>query len=102
MKKSIPTGMLFIMPYELLMLFDILADITNGGHLHCFFVGDGNAEVFFQIHHQLNDVQRVSVQVFLNLGVHGHGSCISVKLFCQKLANFLNPRRPGRPGCRPR
>ena len=74
---------------QLLILFDVLADITDGGHLHSFLVGNGDTEVLLQIHHQLNDVEGVSVQIFLDLGVHGHGRCVCVELLSQQLTNLF-------------
>ena len=71
------------------MRFNIGNDITDGGHFNRVFVRDGDAAFFLQIHHQLDDVQGIRVQVVLDRGLGGQRGRIRVKLIGEQGTDFF-------------
>lgn len=49
------------------MFLDVVYSLLHGGDLGGFIVGNRNAELLFECHHQLDAVQTVGFQVLKNV-----------------------------------
>ncbi len=67
----------------------MLHDVANGLNLLRLFIADFAAELLFKRHYQFNQVQTVSIQVFLELGIFCHLVWINIQLIHNNVSNLL-------------
>jgi hypothetical protein len=79
----------------LLSLFDVLDDIADALQFFRLFVGDFVAEFLFESHDQLDGIERVSAQVFDELGFRGdlvgiHAELLDNDIFYSLFNSFFS------------
>ena len=77
------------LPFALLVLLDVIDRVLDGLDLLRVFVGNLEVEGLFKLHHQLDHVQRIGAQVFLEAGAGGHLGLVHLQLLDDDLLNFL-------------
>src|ERR1700679_1277893 len=83
--KTEPKGGLL----SLLVLLDVLGRVLDGLDLLRVLIRDLDVEGFFELHHELDDVERVGAEVFLEAGAGGDFGFIHLKLLDNNLLNLL-------------
>ena len=75
---------------------DVVDRLADGLDLLGLFVGDGDLELLFQLHHQLDDVERVGADVLDEGGRVGDLLLVHAEVFADDLddALFIFPDRP--------
>jgi hypothetical protein len=74
---------------RLLVLFDVIDGVLDGLDLLGVFVGDLDVEGFFELHDELDDVERVRAEIFLEAGAGGDFGLIHLKLLDNNLLYLL-------------
>ena len=74
---------------RLLVLFDVVDGVLDGLDLLGVFVGDLDVEGFFELHDELDDVEGVGAEVFLEARAGGDFGFIHLKLLDDNLLYFL-------------
>src|SRR4051794_21791305 len=59
-------------PMLLRVFLDVLDSLPDGLDLLRFFVGDGDVELFLELHHELDGIERVGPEVVDEGGIPGH------------------------------
>ncbi len=77
------------LPFALFVLLDVIDGILDGLDLLGILVGNLEVERLFELHHQLDHVERVGAQVFLEAGARGHFGLVHLQLLDDDLLHFL-------------
>ena len=67
------------LPFAFRVLLDVVDRVLDGLDLLGVFVGNFQVEGLFELHHQLDHVQRIRAQVFLEAGAGGHFGLIHLQ-----------------------
>ncbi len=69
--------------------FDVVDRVLDGLDLLGVFVGNLDVEGLFELHHQLDHVQRIRAQVFLEAGAGGYFGLVHLQLLDDDLLYLL-------------
>src|SRR5689334_14753048 len=68
---------------------DVIDRLPDGRDLLCILVGDLEAELVLELHDQLDEIERIRVEVALERRVLGHLLLVHAQLFHQDAADAL-------------
>src|SRR3954465_3750788 len=70
------------------VLHDVRHGLSHGSDLLGFLVRDLDAELVLELHDQLDEIQRVGVQILLERRLHGHVALVDAELLHQDLLDL--------------
>lgn len=69
--------------------FQIFNDAAHSIELSGILIGNGYPEAVLQCHNKLDYIQRIGADIINDIGVHGDGFRIHLKLLCQCVSYIL-------------